>query len=343
MSAKARRFWPLLCLLVAADCTTKRLAETHLAPAHIPHEVLGEYLQFTLAHNPGAAFSISVGPSSRVVFSILAVVVLAVLCAVSRTESLIAGERGVVAGGRWCVGIFRQTALGAWRRGFHRHRCRVVPFLDVQLRRPRGDDGRRTARGLTAAAAGKRARGRTHCLGGVAAMTSLILALSLSATCTAIPPNEVPGDVDYAKLFASGVPFAEFLSKQCSATSNGTLTNYERATVPDALLARAARVTGTWNVLVVAVDSCSDSVSTIPYIAKFVEAMPNVTLRIVDAKAGKEVMEQHRTPDDRAATPTLILLDSAYVERGCWIERPRELQSWITGEKKNDPKRCLHW
>lgn len=88
MSAKARRFWPLLCLLVAADCTTKRLAETHLAPAHIPHEVLGEYLQFTLAHNPGAAFSISIGPQSRVVFSVLAVVVLAVLWRLYRdTES----------------------------------------------------------------------------------------------------------------------------------------------------------------------------------------------------------------------------------------------------------------
>lgn len=166
-------------------------------------------------------------------------------------------------------------------------------------------------------------------------MTSLILALSLSATCTTLPPNEVPGDVDYATLFASGVPFAEFLSKAVQRKEQWH-ANYERATLPDALLARAARVTGTWNVLVVAVDSCSDSVSTIPYIAKLVEAMPNVTLRIVDAKAGKEVMEQHRTPDDRAATPTLILLDSAYVERGCWIERPRELQSWIAGEKKSD-------
>ena len=88
MSAKALRFWPLLCLLVIADCTTKRLAETHLAPAHVPHEVIGEYLQLTLAHNPGAAFSISVGPSSRVIFSLLAVVVLAVLWRLYRdTES----------------------------------------------------------------------------------------------------------------------------------------------------------------------------------------------------------------------------------------------------------------
>jgi signal peptidase II len=79
MSAKARRFWPLLLLLVIADCSTKRLAETHLAPSHVPHEVIGDYFQLTLAHNPGAAFSISVGPMSRYVFSILAIVVLFVL------------------------------------------------------------------------------------------------------------------------------------------------------------------------------------------------------------------------------------------------------------------------
>ena len=166
-------------------------------------------------------------------------------------------------------------------------------------------------------------------------MTSLILALTLSASCNAVVPHELPSDVDYAKLFAGGESFSDFLGKaqQRKELWHG---NYGRAAVPDALLARATRVTGTWNVLVVAVDSCSDSVSTIPYIAKLVESMPNVTLRIVDPKAGKEVMEAHRTPDNRAATPTVILLDATFVERGCWIERPRELQARIAGEKKSD-------
>ncbi len=166
-------------------------------------------------------------------------------------------------------------------------------------------------------------------------MTSLILALSLSVSCSAAVPNELPTDIDYAKLFASGIPFAEFLS---NAKQRKELwdSNYARAAVADAVMARAARVSGTWNVLVVAVDSCSDSVSTIPYIAKLVESMPNVTLRIVDSKAGQGVMEAHRTPDDRAATPTVILLDSSFTPRGCWIERPRELREWISGEKRNN-------
>jgi hypothetical protein len=164
---------------------------------------------------------------------------------------------------------------------------------------------------------------------------SFALALSLAASCLVAEPNAAPRDIDYAKLFQSGESFGDFLGnvKQRQELWHG---NYGRAAVPDALLARATRITGTWNVLVVAVDSCSDSVSTIPYIAKLVESMPNVTLRIVDPKAGKEVMEAHRTPDNRAATPTVILLDSAFVERGCWIERPRELQARIARERKSD-------
>jgi hypothetical protein len=165
---------------------------------------------------------------------------------------------------------------------------------------------------------------------------SFVLAVSLSAACLSSTPNAASSaDVDYAKLFASGESFQDFLSKAKRRKEQWD-GNYARAVAPDALVTRAARVPGTWNVLVVAIDSCSDSVSTIPYIAKLVEGLPNVTLRVVNPTAGKEVMEAHRTPDNRAATPTVILLDASFVERGCWVERPRELQARIAGEKKSD-------
>ncbi|MEW5917005.1 MAG: thioredoxin family protein [Gemmatimonadota bacterium] len=167
-------------------------------------------------------------------------------------------------------------------------------------------------------------------------MSSFILALSVSAACLSGTPNAVsPADIDNANLFATGESFEDFLAKAKRRREQWD-GNYGRAVAADALVARATRVTGSWNVLVVAVDSCSDSVSTIPYIAKLVESLPNVTLRIVDPKAGKDVMEAHRTPDNRAATPTVILLDASFAERGCWVERPRELQARLAGEKKSD-------
>ena len=50
-------FWPVLLTLLVADCTTKELAETYLAPEATPHVV-----RLTLAHNPGAAMGLSGRP-----------------------------------------------------------------------------------------------------------------------------------------------------------------------------------------------------------------------------------------------------------------------------------------
>ena len=51
-------FWPVLLTLLVADCTTKELAETYLAPEATPHQVWGNVVRLTLAHNPGAAMGL---------------------------------------------------------------------------------------------------------------------------------------------------------------------------------------------------------------------------------------------------------------------------------------------
>ena len=79
MRRKSTLFWPLVLLLVLADCTTKRLAVEHLTPPHVPHDVLGDWVRLTLAYNPGAAFSFHVGPYSRWIFAVLTVAVLGML------------------------------------------------------------------------------------------------------------------------------------------------------------------------------------------------------------------------------------------------------------------------
>lgn len=79
MKGKAVVFWPLVSLLVLADCTTKQVAAEHLEPEHVPHEVLGDVVRFTLAYNQGASFSVSLGEHSRWILTALAVGVLSVL------------------------------------------------------------------------------------------------------------------------------------------------------------------------------------------------------------------------------------------------------------------------
>ena len=81
-----RLFWGAAISALGLDVITKQLAERLLFPPHIPHEVIGDYVRFTLAYNPGAAFSMSLGPYSRYIFGGFAVVALVVLWRLHRQE-----------------------------------------------------------------------------------------------------------------------------------------------------------------------------------------------------------------------------------------------------------------
>jgi hypothetical protein len=139
-------------------------------------------------------------------------------------------------------------------------------------------------------------------------------------------------DSTYRALFDGGRPFAAFV-----AQAQQRKAEWERhaaeAAFPDALVARARATGGPWKLLVVAVDGCSDSVNTIPYVARLMEQVPGVALRIIGSAEGRAIMEAHRTPDGRGATPTVLLLDADYVERGAWVERPSALQGWLLSQR----------
>lgn len=146
-------------------------------------------------------------------------------------------------------------------------------------------------------------------------LSALLLALSIAA----------PADSSLEALYASGVPFDRFLA-DATARRATWVKNWEQSRVPDEVLALARGLQGHWRILVVAVDGCSDSVNTVPYLARLVTLVPQIELRIVSSTAGRAVMEAHRTPDGRAATPTFVMLDKAGNEVGAWVERPTLLQ-----------------
>ena len=78
VARKAQIFWPIVLLLLLADCTTKDLAVTHLVP-WVPEQVVGDVFRFTLAYNPRGAMSISFGDHSRVIISVIALIEIAIL------------------------------------------------------------------------------------------------------------------------------------------------------------------------------------------------------------------------------------------------------------------------
>lgn len=160
----------------------------------------------------------------------------------------------------------------------------------------------------------------------------LLAVVGGAPTCTADPAPRTPpvasavaGDSTLLALYARGVDYPRFLAA-ARARRETWVRNGETAVVPADALALARTLTGHWRILVVAVDGCSDSANTIPYVAKLVEMVPALELRVVSPEAGQAVMEAHRTPDGRAATPTILVLDGAGREVGCWIERPKALQ-----------------
>lgn len=128
LTNKAKAFWPLLLLLVFADCTTKRLAEEHLVPEHVPHPVVGNLVRLTLAYNPDAAFSFSLGQHSRLGFTVLALGVLVALGSVYRStpaqDRMQSAALALVAGGAIGNVLDRFRTPGGTYRG-------VVDFIDI--------------------------------------------------------------------------------------------------------------------------------------------------------------------------------------------------------------------
>lgn len=118
-------FWPILLAVVASDIVTKWLAVEKLSdPPRMPHQVIGEYVRFTLVYNPGAAFGLNVGDHSRWVFMALTIGALFILGRLYLTSPR--GDRGrVISLALVCGG-----AIGNLIDRI-RHDLGVVDFLDV--------------------------------------------------------------------------------------------------------------------------------------------------------------------------------------------------------------------
>ena len=157
-------------------------------------------------------------------------------------------------------------------------------------------------------------------------ISTLLFALG-ATVCTAEPGHEsqvTAADSTYKALYESGTTFADFLANATSRKEQWE-GNYALKIAPDALVTRATAAGTGWKLLVVTISSCGDSVDSVPYLASLLDKVPSVEMRLINPTAGKAVMEAHRTPDGRAATPTVILLDAEFNERGCWVERPANL------------------
>jgi signal peptidase II len=122
-------FWGTAAAVIAADLVTKLLAERFLRH-YVPERIIGDVVRFTLAYNPGAAFSMSLGQNSRWIFGGFAVIALVVLWRLYRMTG--AGAR---TGDRLRVVALGLAFGGAAGNLIDRFRSPlgVVDFIDIGL------------------------------------------------------------------------------------------------------------------------------------------------------------------------------------------------------------------
>lgn len=165
-------------------------------------------------------------------------------------------------------------------------------------------------------------------------LATLSIACGAPSSPALVPVSPVVADSSYRALYESGQTFAAFV-ESADRRKEEWQANFDKQAAADAVVTRAIEASkGGWKLLVVTVPGCSDSVNSIPYLASLVGHVPGLEMRLVLADKGRHVMEAHRTPDGRAATPTVILLDASFTERGCWIERPAPLIEYLAAEKE---------
>ena len=146
--------------------------------------------------------------------------------------------------------------------------------------------------------------------------------------------------LDFRKLWQDGMSFEAFVAS-CKAQHCGLWQGvYNLARVPEwarnAVPAGAAR-----KLLVIAEDWCGDASNTVPVVAKLVDAVPGLELRVILRDANPEVMDRYLTNGSRSI-PVVIALDENYQELGHWGPRPTELQAWVMANRPILPKTELY-
>lgn len=115
-----------LLMVLVLDGATKNMAVEHLTAGHVPREVWGEVVRFTLIYNTGAAMGLPLGPYSRPIVVVASLVVIGVLLNIAR-KSPTSGKTFYVA-----LGLLLGGAVGNLIDRIFSPRG-VVDFIDIGI------------------------------------------------------------------------------------------------------------------------------------------------------------------------------------------------------------------
>lgn len=140
-------------------------------------------------------------------------------------------------------------------------------------------------------------------------------------------------ELDHRPYWEEGVPFERWLEEDVEEHRDLWKGVYRKHETPDRAVERARGIGGDWKLLVIAEDWCGDASNTVPVLARFAEAAPNVEMRVVERDENPDLMDRYLTNGGRAI-PVAIVLDADLEPRGWWGPRPEDLQTFVISEKE---------
>ena len=145
--------------------------------------------------------------------------------------------------------------------------------------------------------------------------------------------------LDFKTLWTNAFTFGDYLA--ASSEHKGLWEGvYRLARIP--AWALISLPTGSERkLLIIAEDWCGDASNTVPVLARWVEQVPGLELRIIRRDEHPDVMDRYLTNGSRSI-PMVIALDGSLREVGHWGPRPSELQAWVMTNRAIIPKAELY-
>ncbi len=142
-----------------------------------------------------------------------------------------------------------------------------------------------------------------------------------------------------ASYWQTGLTLAEFVERM-TAHQDKMQRRLREVALTDADCAELARLTRPAHALVMTEDWCPDSLMNLPILARVVEAVPGMDMRIFVRSASPDLEAYYQTRDIRCI-PVFTFLGADFDEIGTWLERPEaahaRLHAWKAARPHFDP------
>ncbi|HKK28522.1 MAG TPA: thioredoxin family protein [Gemmatimonadota bacterium] len=150
-------------------------------------------------------------------------------------------------------------------------------------------------------------------------------------------PQTTETGLDYRTYWEDGYEFEDYLENEVEEHPDLWRGVYRKHETPTWAVDEVSGKGGPWRLLVLAEDWCGDASNTVPILARFAEAAPNVEMRVVKRDENPDLMDAYLTNGGRSI-PVAVVLDEEFEPVGSWGPRPAELQEFVLGEKEKDER-----